>query len=42
MVFVGYEEGTKSYQCLDPNTKKFHLSHDMIFKEERKWNFVER
>ena len=41
MVFVGYEKGTTAYQCFDATTHKLHLSRDVIFEEEWKWNFVE-
>ena len=41
MVFVGYERGTKGYQCFNPTTHKVHLSRDVIFDEGRKWKFME-
>ena len=41
MVFVGYERGTKGYWCFDPTTRKNQLSHDVIFEERHKWNFIE-
>ena len=40
MVFLGYKRGTKGYQCFDPITHKIHLSHDVIFEEGCKWNFI--
>ena len=41
MVFLGYERGSKSYQCFNPTTDKVHLSHDFIFKKWCKWNSME-
>ena len=41
MVFVGYERGTKGYQCFNLTTHKVHLSRAVIFDEGRKWNFME-
>ena len=40
-MLVGYKRCTKGYKCFDPTTHKIHLSHDMIFEENLKWNFNE-
>jgi hypothetical protein len=39
MVFVGYESGTKGYRFYDPVTKKLHISRDVIFEENRAWDW---
>jgi hypothetical protein len=39
MVFVGYEPGSAAYMCYDPLTKKVHISKDVIFEEEAKWDW---
>ena len=36
MVFLGYERGTKGYQCFNPTSHKVHLSQDAIFDEGHK------
>lgn len=37
MVFVGYEAGTKGYRFYNPATQRVHISHDVVFEEERSW-----
>jgi hypothetical protein len=39
MVFVGYESGTKGYRFYDPVAKKLHISRDVIFVENRAWDW---
>jgi hypothetical protein len=39
MVFVGYEEGSKSYRVYNPATKKVQVNHDVIFEESRPWSW---
>ncbi|KAK8926652.1 hypothetical protein KSP39_PZI018973 [Platanthera zijinensis] len=33
LVFVGYDERKKRWKCIDPVTKKFVVSRDVIFDE---------
>jgi hypothetical protein len=37
MIFVGYELGSAAYRCYDTNTKRVHISKDVIFDEEGIW-----
>jgi len=39
MVFVGYEAGTKGYRVYDPVAKKLHISRDVIFEENKAWDW---
>jgi hypothetical protein len=39
MVFVGYETGTKGYRVYNPATKKVQVSRDVLFEENRPWNW---
>ena len=32
-VFVGYAPNKKGYKCLNPKTKKIHISMDVVFLE---------
>jgi hypothetical protein len=34
MVFIGYETGSKAYRMYDPNSKRVHVSKDVVFDEE--------
>lgn len=40
MVFVGYEDGTKAYRVYNPFTKRLHVTRDVIFEEDRQWDWV--
>ena len=40
MVFVGYEAESKAYRMYDPLAKKLHISRDVVFEEERSWNWT--
>lgn len=31
MVFVGYESGSKAWRFYDPNTRRVHVSRDVLF-----------
>ena len=39
MVFVGYEIGTKAYRCFDPVNGSLHISRDVVFEENAKWDW---
>jgi hypothetical protein len=39
MVCLGYAEGTKGYKMYDPVAKRVHLSRDVIFEENRGWDW---
>jgi hypothetical protein len=41
MVFVGYEDGAKAYRLYNPATKRLHISRDVLFEEERQWDWSE-
>lgn len=38
-VFLGYVDGSKAYKCYDPVTKQVHVTHDVVFDEEAKWDW---
>jgi hypothetical protein len=38
-VFFGYEPGTKGYRIYDPVKDKVMVTHDVIFDEEKPWNW---
>jgi transposase InsO family protein len=42
MVFVGYETGTKGYRLYDPVTKKLQISRDVIFEENKAWDWMQQ
>ena len=39
LVHLGTEPGTKAYRLLDPKTRKVVVSRDVVFMEERTWNW---
>lgn len=39
MVFIGYEPGSKAYRCYDPNSQRLHSSRDIVFEEDKCWNW---
>lgn len=39
MVFLGYESGTKGYWVFDPENNRLHVSRDVVFEEDAKWNW---
>ena len=39
MVFIGYEIGTKAYRCFDPVNSSLHISQDVLFEEDAKWDW---
>jgi hypothetical protein len=38
-VFIGYEEGVKAYRVLDPMTQRVRTTRDVVFDEDRSWNW---
>jgi 2,3-bisphosphoglycerate-independent phosphoglycerate mutase len=40
MVFIGYEEGTKGYRMLEPESRTLHISRDVIFEEDQAWDWT--
>jgi hypothetical protein len=38
MIFISYEPGSKAYWAYDLVTKKVHVSRDMIFDEQARWD----
>jgi hypothetical protein len=39
MVFVGYESGSKGYRVYDPVTKCVHVTCDVVFDEQARWDW---
>jgi Reverse transcriptase (RNA-dependent DNA polymerase) len=39
MVFIGYEKGFKAYRVYNPVTKKVHVTRDVIFEEDKAWDW---
>lgn len=39
LVHLGTEPGSKAYRLLDPSTKRVVVSRDVIFEEEKEWNW---
>ncbi|KAG8097902.1 hypothetical protein GUJ93_ZPchr0013g34364 [Zizania palustris] len=39
MIFVGYEAGSMAYRAYDPTTRRLHVTRDVVFDEETKWNW---
>ena len=39
MIFVGYEQGSKAYRCIDLATRKLSISRDVIFEESKSLSF---
>lgn len=40
MIFVGFSEGVKGYRCIDPETKQFKMSRDVVFLQENGTNKI--
>ena len=38
-VMIGYNSESKAFKMFDPLEKKAHVSRDVIFEEEKKWNW---
>ncbi|KAK1629597.1 hypothetical protein QYE76_003912 [Lolium multiflorum] len=39
MVFIGYEDGGKSYRVYDPVGNRVHVTRDVVFEESARWNW---
>ena len=39
-VFIGYEDGVKGYRLLDPATRCVRVARDVIFDEDRGWDWA--
>lgn len=39
IVFIGYETGIKAYKCFIPKDSTIQVSRDVIFKEEKEWDW---
>jgi hypothetical protein len=39
MVMIGYEAGTKAYHAYNPVDKKLIVTRDVLFEEEKSWNW---
>ncbi|WVZ81795.1 hypothetical protein U9M48_029136, partial [Paspalum notatum var. saurae] len=39
MIFIGYEPGSKAYRVYDPAVRRVHISRDVIFDEEARWEW---
>ncbi|GAA0167068.1 transmembrane signal receptor [Lithospermum erythrorhizon] len=40
-IFLGVSDGTKGYRLFDVNTKRIVISNDVVFEEEKQWNWGE-
>jgi Integrase core domain/GAG-pre-integrase domain len=38
MILFGYEKGSKAYRVYNPNTKRVHVTRDVVFEEDKKWD----
>jgi hypothetical protein len=38
MIFVGDEPGSVAHWCYNPNTKRVHISRDVVIDEEGTWD----
>jgi hypothetical protein len=39
MVFIGYDMNTKGYRVYDPATRRVVVTRDVVFEEEKKWEW---
>jgi hypothetical protein len=39
MIFIGYKPNSKAYLMYDPKTQRFHVSRDVVFEEEKQWEW---
>jgi transposase InsO family protein len=38
-IFVGYEPSSKAYRVFDPQTRRIHISRDVVFDEAASWSW---
>jgi Reverse transcriptase (RNA-dependent DNA polymerase) len=41
MFLLGYEKGSKAYRVYNPVTKKITVTRDVVFEEDKSWNWSE-
>ena len=41
MIFIGYEKGVKGYITFNLVSQTIHITRDVVFKEEKSWNWEE-
>ena len=41
MIFIGYEKGVKGYRTFNLVSQTIHINRDVVFKEEKSWNWEE-
>jgi hypothetical protein len=41
MVFIGYKVGSKAWKFYNLTTRRVHVSHDVVFEEDRGWDWNE-
>lgn len=39
VVYLGTKKGSKAYRLLDPNTGGIYVSREVIFEENRRWEW---
>lgn len=39
MIFVGYENGSKTYKAYDPMARCVHITRDVVFNETTQWDW---
>ena len=39
MVYFGIKDGTKTHRLYDPQHEKIHINRDVVFEEEKKWDW---
>ena len=39
MIFIRYEPGSKAYRVYEPTTRRVHISRDVVFDKEARWEW---
>lgn len=39
MIYIGKEPGTKAHRLYNQTTGRLHVSRDVVFEEEKRWNW---